>query len=340
MNKEIRPIAEERVDPEVEKRNLKRTYNRIGLALIALVILSKVLASVVKAIAESDDTAAMFLSKYALLTNSFVVGTVILGASFVLKFIPKSQPICKKLSAKEFITYAFVALGVSCIGNLITQFFTGFIYFVSGIELTDRVSAAIGSAAPLQVFLSVVVLAPITEEFFFRKMLIDRMYKHGELLAILTSAVFFGLYHQNIFQMIPTFASGVMLGYIYCKTGSYLYVTVLHAIFNFVGVFSVIFNPKLIKYSQMSYEELTALPAEIYAEYRAVMLFYMICIIITAAINIIGIVLFVLKRKNFSTENNAPVLLESDKREIIVRTPGIFIAGVAMILMTVHSLFV
>lgn len=44
MNKEIRPIAEERVDPEVEKRNLKRTYNRIGLALIALVILSKVLA--------------------------------------------------------------------------------------------------------------------------------------------------------------------------------------------------------------------------------------------------------------------------------------------------------
>ena len=210
MNKGIRPIAEERVDPEVEKRNLKRTYNRSGLALIALVILSKVLAGVVKAIAESDDTAAIFLSKYALLTNSFVVGTVILGASFVLKFIPKSQPRCKKLSAKEFITYAFVAFGVSCIGNLITQFFTGFIYFVSGIELTDRVSAAIGSVEPWQAFVCVVLIAPIMEEFFFRRFVFTNLKQHsGRKLAYIFSAAAFSLYH--VAMMIGWFSPALFL---------------------------------------------------------------------------------------------------------------------------------
>ena len=340
MNEEIRPIAEERVDPEIEKRKLKRTYNICGFALVALVVLSKVVGSVVDAIAMSSEAVAIFLSRYILLTNSFVVGAVILGAALVLKFIPKSQTMRKKLSVKEFIKYAFVAFGVSCIGNLITQFSTNFVYFVSGIELSDRVSAAIGSVAPWQSFVCVVLLAPIMEEFFFRKLLIDRMYKHGELLAILTSAAFFGLYHQNIYQILPTFAAGLVLGYIYSKTGSYIYVTVLHAIYNFVGVFPVIFNPKLTEFAQMSTEQLAALPAEIYAEYRAVMLLYWICIIITGVINITGIVLFIINRNKFPVERNAPALLESDKREIIVRAPGIAIAGIAMILLTIYSLFI
>ena len=101
MNEEIRPITEERVDPEIEKRKLKRTYNLCGFALVALVVLSKVVGSVVDAIAMSSEAVAIFLSRYILLTNSFVVGAVILGAALVLKFIPKSQTMRKKLSEQE-----------------------------------------------------------------------------------------------------------------------------------------------------------------------------------------------------------------------------------------------
>ena len=131
-----------------------------------------------------------------------------------------------------------------------------------------------------------------------------------------------------------------MLGYIYSKTGSYLYVTILHAIYNFVGVSPVIFNPKLTEFAQMSTDQLAALPAEIYAEYRAVMLLYWICIIITGVINIIGIVLFIINRNKFPVERNAPALLESDKREIAIRAPGVIAAGILMILLTIRSLFV
>ena len=78
---------------------------------------------------------------------------------------------------------------------------------------------------------------------------------------------------------------------------------------------------------------------EVYTEYRAVMACYILFTLIVAAINIFGIVLFIINRNKFSTENNAPALLESDKREIIVRAPGIVVFAILMILLTVRSLF-
>ena len=340
MNEELKPIIEERVDPELEKRALKRTYNRCGWILLAFAVLSMVISFCIDSfLMLESDAVKTFFSKYILFVNALVIGSATLGAALLLKFIPRSAPKRQKITAKAFFKFVFIAFGVSGLGNLITQFFTGFIYFVSGIELSDRVSAAIGSVEPWQAFVCVVLIAPITEEFLFRKLLIDRLYKHGELLAILSSAVFFGLYHQNVYQILPTAAAGFILGYLYCKTGSYLAVTILHAIYNFVGAFPVLFISKLTEFAGMTTEELSALPVEVYAEYRAVMAGYILFTLIVAAINIFGIILFIINRNKFSTENNAPALLESDKREIIVRTPGIVISAVLMILLTVRSLF-
>lgn len=342
MNEEIKITPEyERPDSEAAKKDLRRAYSRCGWVLLAFAVLSMILSFFLDSIFELEsDAVKAFVSKNALFVNALVIGGATLGAALLLKFIPKSAPVRQKTPPKDFFKFVLVAFGISCIGNLITRFTTGFIYFVSGIELTDRVSAAIASVDPPQVFVCVVLIAPITEEFLFRKLLIDRLHKHGELLAILTSAIFFGLYHQNIYQMLPTFAAGLVLGYLYCKTGSYLAVTLLHAIYNFVGVFSLVFNPKLIEFSQFSAEELAALPAEVYAEYRAAMVGYIIYMLIAAAINITGIVLLIINRNKFPVEKNAPALLESDKREIAIRAPGVIAAGVLMILLTIRSLFI
>ncbi len=342
MNEEIKTIPEyERIDPEVVKKDLRRTYSRCGWVLLVFAILSMVFAFFLdSALALASDHVKAFISKYALFVNALVIGGATLGAALLLKFIPKSAPKRQKMMPKDFFKFVFIAFGVASIGNLITRFFTNFIYFVSGIELSDRVSAAIGSVEPWQAFVCVVLLAPITEEFLFRKLLIDRLHRHGELLAILTSAVFFGLYHQNVYQTLPTFGAGLILGYLYCKTGSYLAVMLLHAIYNFVGVFPVIFNPKLIEFAGLTADELAALPVEVYAEYRAAMAGYIVFTLIAAAINIFGIILLIINRNKFSAENNAPALLESDKREIIVRAPGIIAAAVVLILLTVRSLFI
>ncbi len=342
MNEEIKTVPEyERIDPEVAKKDLRRTYSRCGWVLLAFAALSMILSFFLdSALALESDAVKAFFSKYILFVNAFVIGGATLGAALLLKFIPKSAPRRQKMTPKDFFKFVFIAFGVSCIGNLITQFSINFVYFITGIEISDKVSAAIGSVTPWQSFVCVVLIAPITEEFLFRKLLIDRLHRHGELIAILTSAVFFGLYHQNVYQLLPTAASGLILGYLYCKTGSYLAVTLLHAIYNFVGVFPTLFSAKLTEFAGLTAEELSALPVEIYAEYRAAMAGYIGFMLIVAAINIFGIILLIINRNKFSTENNAPSLLESDKREIIVRAPGIVAAAVVLILLTVRSLFI
>ena len=93
MNEELKPIIEERVDPELEKRALKRTYNRCGWILLAFAVLSMVIAFCIDSflMLESDAVKAFF-SKYVLFVNALVIGSATLGAALLLKFIPKFAP--------------------------------------------------------------------------------------------------------------------------------------------------------------------------------------------------------------------------------------------------------
>ena len=63
------------------------------------------------------------------------------------------------------------------------------------------------------------------------------------------------------------------------------------------------------------------------------------CSAVIMQIEILGIVLLIVNRKKIVIENNAPVLLESDKRDIVRRAPGIVAAATALIILTVLSLF-
>jgi membrane protease YdiL (CAAX protease family) len=341
MNEEIRPIIVERIDPETEKRELKRTYSRCGWVLFAFTAIGYIVPRVIDGfVADAGDEVKRLFAEYLLIYNSILVGISTLAAVLLLFLIPKSAPARQKIKAKEFLMYVFIAFGISWVGGMISKFFINTVYFISGVQLTDRVSAALGFVKPWQAILCSVIIAPFTEEFLFRKVLIDRLYKHGELLAILSSAVFFGLFHQNVYQLVYAFGVGFLLGFVYCKTGSYLVTTALHMIFNLIGVLPVFFTNKIAQYAEMTKEELAALPPEVYAQYSSAMTGYILYSLVILAINIVGIIVFLINKKNFSVENNAPTLLESDKREIVIRAPGIVAAGCAMIILTFLSLFI
>ena len=82
---------------------------------------------------------------------------------------------------------------------------------------------------------TVVILGPIVEELIFRKLVIDRTRQFGEKLSIFFSAFCFGLFHMNIFQIFYAFAIGLLLAYIYTRTGRIRYTIILHMLFNFWG---------------------------------------------------------------------------------------------------------
>lgn len=79
-------------------------------------------------------------------------------------------------------------------------------------------------------FVCVSIFAPIFEEWLCRGMILRGLLDRGvrPIWAILFSAVFFGLIHMNIWQMIPAILLGVLFGYVYWKTRSLKLTMLMH----------------------------------------------------------------------------------------------------------------
>ena len=104
-----------------------------------------------------------------------------------------------------------------------------------GREAINEIEA-VTLASPMWVnLIFTVLLAPIFEEIFFRKLLIDRLYPYGEIPAVLISGIAFGLVHGNFSQLFYAVAVGLIFGFVYTRTGNIRYSIAMHMILNLVG---------------------------------------------------------------------------------------------------------
>ena len=79
-------------------------------------------------------------------------------------------------------------------------------------------------------FVCVSLFAPIFEEWLCRGMVLRGLLDRGvkPVWAILFSAVFFGIIHMNIWQMVPAILLGAIFGYVYYKTRSLKLTMLMH----------------------------------------------------------------------------------------------------------------
>ena len=93
--------------------------------------------------------------------------------------------------------------------------------------------------------ISIILLAPICEELFFRGMLLRFLNAHLSLRkALWISAFIFAASHQHFSSFLPLLFLGYWLGYYYVKTGDLRTNIGLHALFNGTN-FILIFVAKL-----------------------------------------------------------------------------------------------
>jgi membrane protease YdiL (CAAX protease family) len=83
------------------------------------------------------------------------------------------------------------------------------------------------------IFTLAVVVAPLTEEFFFRGFTLPALRRFsGRWGAILLTSGFFALIHPGINSFLPIFVLGFLLGYLYEKTQSLVAPIAVHVIHN------------------------------------------------------------------------------------------------------------
>jgi hypothetical protein len=82
---------------------------------------------------------------------------------------------------------------------------------------------------------SIVFLAPVVEELFFRGYLLYKLrLKINLKFAIVVSSIFFAILHQNI---LGTFVFAVVMAFIYIKSNSLLIPMIVHSINNALAIF-------------------------------------------------------------------------------------------------------
>lgn len=100
-----------------------------------------------------------------------------------------------------------------------------------GFSILEQMESSAVDTTSLGMFLYVCVLGPVTEEILFRGLLLRSIEPYGKKLAILTSAIMFGLYHGNPLQSSYAMVVGIVLGYVAAEY-NILWATLLHIINN------------------------------------------------------------------------------------------------------------
>ncbi len=92
------------------------------------------------------------------------------------------------------------------------------------------------SGRGIPAIISLIVIAPIFEEFICRGVLLESLRrKGGVVLALFISSLFFALLHAHVTLFLNAFIMGLMLGYFYIRTRSIIVPIILHAINNTVA---------------------------------------------------------------------------------------------------------
>ena len=107
-------------------------------------------------------------------------------------------------------------------------------------EMSDKMKAAMEMMlnGPIWIVLiSVSVFAPFFEEWLCRGIILRGLLQRVKpTWAIAISAAIFGLIHGNLWQAIPAFIIGLILGYVYYKTGSLKLTMLMHCVNNTLSV--------------------------------------------------------------------------------------------------------
>ena len=225
-----------------KQREIRKTFSRFMLALSLLTIVAYAIIYSVEFILIMkmgvDEVTLLLDNIY--IQWAFGVGPMYLFGVPVLYLVVMKMKTykkeAKKLSVKDFFAIFLICQGVAFVGSLIGQTVTATLGDIVGKDITAAATDLFEKSPAWLTFSIAVILGPIIEELIFRKLLIDRISKYGDLTAIITSGVAFGIFHGNFEQLFHATLLGLVLAFVYTKTANILHTILLHGLINFMNL--------------------------------------------------------------------------------------------------------
>ncbi len=217
---------------ELDLKVGRSVYTRTGFAILLSLAVTMVLQIVIGAI-----FAPYLQSDWALLSSILLPQYLVaMPLAYLLMRKAPAVPLAKKkLSAGRFVIIIMVCIAIMYAGNLIGTLFNLIIQLFTQNDVPQTLENLVTGSSVWATLAFMVILAPIAEELFFRKLLLPRLLPFGEKPAILLSGLAFGLYHGNFSQFFYAFGLGLAFGFIFIKTGKITYTIFLHMFVNLLG---------------------------------------------------------------------------------------------------------
>ena len=145
----------------------------------------------------------------------------------------KEVQVKRSLAFPDTIIMIFAAISIIFSAAYINSWLTMIFDMTTDVSYGDSPTTFVGF---LLLTFKIAIVPAVCEEFLFRKTILRSLLPYGEGFAIVASAVMFGIMHQNILQVFYAVMAGIVLGFVYAKTRSYLCVFLIHFTNNFISV--------------------------------------------------------------------------------------------------------
>ena len=229
---------------DIREKGYRTVTNFIGVSLLIFLVIFNVTNVAVTLVSDFFKELFPYDIAYSIeqtllivsYLSSFVIPAIILRAMLARRGISQDMRLYFNMSA---IDYLLVPAGI------MLTFSASYLnsILLSWLDISDIYSSLINAEqayyAPYQIVLLVVSTALVPafcEEFFFRGTILSSLLPYGQGVAIIGSAILFGLMHQNPYQLLYATVAGILLGFVYVKTRSIWCGTIIHFLNNSFSV--------------------------------------------------------------------------------------------------------
>ena len=244
MNMQWRPYGWNQPGAE-ELPPLKKNANFVGVLMLALVGASLTLPSALLMLLQVLDIADLSQVNYGLSkmgylcfqTAAYLLYLALPAVVVALVMRRDLSPFpTRRVRPSVLVPAVMTGLGLMVLANLVASILMN---ILSSFGLPQPTSTDTMDTTVLSLALNLVstaILPALVEEMVFRGYILGALRPQGDGLAIVFSAVFFGLLHGNLLQIPFAFILGLIFGYLTVQTGSIWPAVLLHFLNNALSV--------------------------------------------------------------------------------------------------------
>ncbi len=327
-----------------ELKEPKKVFSRLGFCYIAGTAVMYILQLAAGILLQKYQPAWADSMGFTLLLSGFTVYVCSMPLIVLLTRGMKKDTIERhKMTWWQFVLALIICYSLVYASNMIGVFITTYIGLFKGSSVENNLVGFVTEGNMLINFLLMVVVAPIVEEYVFRKVIVDRTVRYGQGIAIAASGLMFGLFHGNLNQFAYAVVLGAFFAFLYIKTGNLKITIAMHAIINFMGSMVAGQLLKLLNYDELA-EISASMDSELIMQYfidnLGVWILFMAYAFLLFAVVMGGFILFIfaLIKKKFALEPGREQIPRGQVFNTLIVNPGMLTFCVIWVVLIVLQL--